>query len=51
MAGDNLCRARAVINCSFRVGLPLLFEKYLLSEFPVGLSQFSIWAVMTGEMF
>jgi hypothetical protein len=44
--------ARLLINYLFRVGLPRLFDKILLSESSsVGLSQFSIWAVATGKMF
>jgi hypothetical protein len=38
-------------NHLFRVGLSLLFDEIVLSGSPVGLSQFSIWAVATGKIF
>ena len=41
----------ARLNHLFRVGLSPLFDEIVLSESPVGLSQFSIWAVATGELF
>ena len=42
----------AWLNHLFRVGLsPLFFDANVLSGSPVGLSQFSIWAVATGKIF
>ena len=40
----------ARLNHLFRVGLSPLFDEIVLSESPVRFSQFSIWAVATGEI-